>query len=75
MKALVKIHRHIAIAALALVPVLTASAATINASVYSVSGDAEFAPPGTSHFAPLQKGQTLPVGTTVRTGDNASRCW
>jgi hypothetical protein len=70
MNALVKLQRLITITALALATALTASAATISASVYSVSGDAEFAPPGSGHFAPLQKGQTLPVGTTVRTGDN-----
>jgi hypothetical protein len=67
---LVKLHRLSAIALLALVPALTASAATISAKVYSVSGDAEFAPPGSSHFAPMQKGQVLAVGSTVRTGDN-----
>jgi hypothetical protein len=68
--ALVRFHRLITIAALALVPALTAAAADINAKVYSVSGDAEFALPGSSHFAPLQKGQTLAIGSTVRTGDN-----
>ncbi len=67
---LVKLQRFITLAALVALPAWTASAATISASVYSVSGDAEFAAPGSSHFAPLQKGQTLPVGTTVRTGDN-----
>jgi len=70
MNSTVKLNRFFPIAAFAFASALTASAATITASVYSVSGDAEFAPPGTSHFAPLQKGQTLPVGTTIRTGDN-----
>ena len=69
-KPLVRLHRFIILAALALLPAASTSAATITASVYSVSGDAEFAAPGTNHFAPLQKGQSLPVGTTVRTGDN-----
>jgi len=70
MHALVKTYRLLALAALALLPAWTLSAADIDASVYSVSGDAQFAPPGSSHFTPLQKGQTLPIGTTVRTGDN-----
>ena len=66
----VRLPRFITIALLALASALTASAATINATVFSVSGDAEFAAPGSNHFAPMTKGQTLPVGTTVRTGDN-----
>jgi len=45
-------------------------AATINASVFAVSGNAQFAGPGSSNFAPLKKGQVLAVGSTVRTGDN-----
>ena len=67
---LVKLHRFITIAVLALAPALTASAANISAKVFSVSGTAECAPPGSSNFAPLQKGQILAVGSTVRTGDN-----
>ena len=70
MNAPVRFPRLITIALLALASALTASAATINATVFSVSGDAEFAAPGSNHFAPMTKGQTLPVGTTVRTGDN-----
>ena len=66
----VRLHRFLVLAALALLPALTASAATVDASVFSVSGDAQFAPPGSNTFAPLKKGQVLPVGTTVRTGDN-----
>jgi len=42
------------------------------ASVYSVSGSAEFAPPGSSSFSPLQKGALLDVGTTIRTGDDGT---
>jgi hypothetical protein len=66
----VRLHRFLALAGLALFSALTAHAATITASVFSVSGDAQFAGPGSAHFAPLQKGQTLAVGSTVRTGDN-----
>jgi hypothetical protein len=44
--------------------------ATINASVFSVSGTAEYAAPGSSSYAPLAKGQSLAIGTTVRTGDD-----
>lgn len=64
------VNRFLALAAAVLLSALPATAATITASVFSVSGDAEFAAPGTSQFAPLKKGQVLPVGTTVRTGDN-----
>lgn len=40
------------------------------ATVCSVSGTAHFAPPGTVSFQPLKVGQVLPVGSTVRTGDD-----
>jgi hypothetical protein len=70
MNAPVRFPRLITIALLALASALTASAATISATVFSVSGDVQFAAPGSNHFAPMTKGQTLPVGTTVRTGDN-----
>jgi hypothetical protein len=68
----VKIQRLLTFAALVLVSALSAHGATINASVFAVSGDAQFAGPGSSHFAPLKKGQILAVGTTVRTGDNGT---
>jgi len=42
-------------------------AANVNAQVFSV---AEFAGPGSSDYAPLKKGQTLAIGSTVRTGDD-----
>lgn len=45
-------------------------AAPVSASVYSVSGTVEFAGPGSSSYAPLTKGQTLAIGSTVRTGDD-----
>jgi hypothetical protein len=70
MKILVRPLRFLALAGALLLTALSARAADITASVYSVSGDAQFAPPGSSSFSPLKKGQTLPIGTTVRTGDN-----
>jgi hypothetical protein len=45
-------------------------AANVDAHVFSVSGTVEFAPPGSSSYAPLTKGATLPIGSTVRTGDD-----
>jgi len=45
-------------------------AATVNAHVFSVAGTVEFAGPGSSSYAPLKKGQSLAVGSTVRTGDD-----
>jgi hypothetical protein len=45
-------------------------AAAVSASVFSVSGTAEFAGPGSSSYAPLKKGQTLATGSTIRTGDD-----
>jgi len=66
----VTINRLIGIFAALLLSSAAALASNIAASVYSVSGTAEFAPPGSSSYSPLTKGQVLPVGTTVRTGDN-----
>jgi hypothetical protein len=45
-------------------------AATVNAQVFSVSGTVEFAAPNSSSYAPLKKGDTLAIGSTVRTGDD-----
>jgi hypothetical protein len=45
-------------------------AAPVSAKVYSVSGTAEFAAPGSSSYSPLKKDQILPIGSTVRTGDD-----
>lgn len=42
------------------------------ATVFSVSGTVEAAPPGSSSFSPLQKGQVLDVGTTIRTGSDGT---
>jgi len=55
---------------LVLLSAVTLQAAQVSAKVFSVSGTAEFAGPGSSSYAPLQKGQLLPVGSTVRTGDD-----
>jgi hypothetical protein len=46
------------------------TAATVEAVVKSVTGSVEFAGPGSASFAPLLMGQQLPVGSTVRTGDD-----
>jgi hypothetical protein len=53
-----------------LLAVVTLQAATVSAHVFSVSGSAEFAGPGSSSYSPLQKGQTLAIGSIVRTGDD-----
>jgi len=45
-------------------------AAPVKATVKSVSGTVEFAPPGSTSFSALQKGQELAIGSTVRTGDD-----
>jgi hypothetical protein len=49
-----------------------AEAAEVNASVYSVAGNVEFAGPGSISFSPLKQGQTLALGTTIRTGDDGT---
>ena len=51
---------------------LPASADPVDAKVFQVAGLAESAPPGSSSFSPLTKDEVLPVGTTVRTGDDGS---
>ena len=53
-----------------LFPTAALHAADVNAKVFSVSGTVEFAGPGSSSYAPLQKGQILAIGSTVRTGDD-----
>ena len=52
------------------ISVVGLSAATVNASVYSVSGTVEFAGPGSTSYSPLEKGKTLTIGSTVRTADD-----
>jgi hypothetical protein len=46
-------------------------AATVSA-VCKDAVDAQYAAPGSGSFAPLRAGQVLPVGSTVRTGDDGS---
>lgn len=46
-------------------------AATVNATCEQAV-DAQYAGPGSSSFAPLKAGQVLPIGSTVRTGENGS---
>jgi hypothetical protein len=53
-----------------LLAALPVAAAPVRALVFSVSGTAEGAPPGSSSFRPLQKGDHLDIGSTVRTGSN-----
>jgi hypothetical protein len=48
----------------------TLRAAEVNAQVFSVSGTVEFAAPNSSSYAPLKKGDSLAIGSTVRTGDD-----
>jgi hypothetical protein len=73
----VKRHRFFFVAVDLCIVLLTGSlvglhAAPCQASVFSTSGAAEYAPPGSSSFSPLQKGQILDVGTTIRTGDDGT---
>lgn len=49
---------------------VTLRAATVNAQVFSVTGTCEAAAPNSSSYAPLKKGDSLAIGSTVRTGDD-----
>jgi hypothetical protein len=51
-------------------PVLHAE--TVKAVVDTVQGTVEYAPPGSSSFSPLKKGEELAVGSTIRTGSNGT---
>jgi hypothetical protein len=53
--------------ALLAVPAL-AVAASVDATVKSVSGSVTAAPAGTTNFAKISVGQKLPAGTTIKTG-------
>ena len=53
-----------------LLAALPAAAAPVRAVVFSVSGTAESAPPGSASFSPLHKGDHLDIGSTVRTGSD-----
>ena len=47
-------------------------AATVSAVCKAAVAPAEFAQPHSASFAPLHRGQVLPIGCTVRTGDGGS---
>ena len=57
---------------LLLLGVAAMRAATVSATCNATTGSAEFAAPGSSSFSPLHPGQVLPIGSTVRTGDDGS---
>jgi len=57
---------------LVLFSVVGLQAAPVDAIAYSVSGTVEYAGPGSSSYLPLSKGQTLAIGSTVRTGDDGT---
>jgi hypothetical protein len=66
----VRLRQTLWMIAFVLCSAATLQAATVNAHVFSVAGTVEFAGPGSSSFAPLKKGQSLAIGSTVRTGDD-----
>lgn len=47
-----------------------AEAGKFMAKVHAVRGDATHQAPGETNWQPLQRGQNLPIGTTVKTGRN-----
>ncbi len=47
-------------------------AESVPATAFSVKGTVEFAPPQSVSFKPLAVGQSLPVGSTVRTGSDGT---
>ena len=67
---LVGLRQAFCMVGLMLLPGAPLQAATVDAKVFSVAGTVEFAGPGSSSYAPLKKGQTLAIGSTVRTGDD-----
>ena len=66
----VRVHQTFWTIAFVLLSAVALQAAVVSAQVFSVSGTAEYAGPGSSSYAPLTKGQILPIGSTVRTGDD-----
>jgi hypothetical protein len=48
--------------------ITTVRAAVVQGSTKSVSGKVEFSAPGAKTFQPLKTGQTLPIGSTIKTG-------
>jgi len=67
---LVRLRQTLWMIAFVLLPAATLQAAPVSAKVFSVVGTVEFAGPGSSSYAPLKKGQTLAIGSTIRTGDD-----
>jgi hypothetical protein len=49
---------------------LPLEAAPVDATVSSTTGDAEVAAPGSAHYTALKVGQAVPIGSTIRTGDD-----
>jgi hypothetical protein len=64
------IRRLCALAVFFLAAAAPAWATPVNALVFSVQGRVEYMTPGSGSYAPLAKGQHLPYGTTIRTGDD-----
>ena len=52
--------------------VVALPAETVTAVVDEVTGTVEFSPPASGSFSPLKKGQTLLVGSTIRTGSDGT---
>ena len=69
---LVKMRHAFWMLALVLVSSTVLRAAPVSAQVFSVTGTAEFAAPGSNSFAPLKKGQALAIGSKIRTGDDGT---
>jgi len=67
---LVRLRQTLCMLGFVLGSAATLQAATVSAQVFSVAGTVEFAGPGSSSYAPLKKGQTLAIGSTIRTGDD-----
>lgn len=66
------VRSALSVALLAGVGFATLRAEPVKAVVESVTGTVEFAPPDSTSFAPLKKGQELAVGSTIRTGSDGS---
>jgi hypothetical protein len=64
------IRRVWTILGLLLFSTLTMHAANCDALAFKVSGTVEVAGPGSSSYTALQKGQKVPIGSTIRTGDD-----
>jgi len=65
-----RLRQTLCLIGLALLTTVSLRADPVDAHVFSVTGTVEFAGPGSSSYAALKKGQTLGVGSTIRTGDD-----